>query len=317
MGAKARVNFRSRISLAQLHERIRAQLISSWPLDLANAGRLLTSELEVSYATARLIVLKSTSAARVCVAAQNQQLRENERARTQKRLQNSCKRVVNCIKRGPTAVRRRLDFKLPPLIKKPVDLEVLESVFETARKIFKISRNDAASKTAFRSLQGLYFSTLSAAAQGEVADALAAFKAKGEDHRHTASRLFAIIAETIGGKKNSKTSRQVGHHIKRYLEKLVTIWLQAGLKPTIGHDYLHLYPTAYRSQFHEFAELVLLSNMRPSEVSDGRRAHGADRDGPNIVVSRTAKPWIEASLRGKKYKWIVSYEHLRSVLRRR
>jgi hypothetical protein len=229
-------------------------------------------------------------------------------------MRSACTRISKCIKRAPAIIRRRLDQELLPLNEKSVDLEIMEAFFETARRIFAEFSDDepSASRTALQSLKGMHFSGLSDACRDKVAKVFAANQAKTKDkHHHTAARLFTEVAKALGGAEMPKASFQIGDHLKRYLEDLADIWRQAGLKLTVGHDYLHLDPSTYRSRFHQFAELVLTSLM-------GRNfsAHFGDRRAAGVVDSRGVKPWIEASMRGKKYKWVVSYEHLRNALRR-
>jgi hypothetical protein len=119
------------------------------------------------------------------------------------------------------------------------------------------------------------------------------------------------VAEALGGAEKPKASYQISDHVIRYLGDLAKIWRQAGLKLTVAHDYLHLDPSTYRASIHQFAELVLTSLMG-GDLS----THSGDLRAAGIVGSRCVKPWIEAAMGGQKYKWIVSYEHLRSALRR-
>jgi hypothetical protein len=300
MGRKARVNFRARISLRRLQTRLHSQPVHDWPPHLLVAWKILTSELRLPDRKARSVILNSVSASHRCVAAQNEQLHEIARIRAQRRIRTACIRIPNCINRAPASLRRRLNLATLPLIEESINLEILESILETSRAIFE-SSDDEPARAAFESLKGVHFSALSASLRDGVQKAIADFKANTNQQR-TAAHLFIAMGAALNTVSTSKASTQISNHIVRYLVNLAAIWRQAGLKLTVAHEYLHLDPSTYRSRFHQFAELVLGSMMEPRERVDGS--------------SRDNKPWIEASMRSEKYKWLVSYEHMRCALRR-
>jgi hypothetical protein len=315
MGRKARVNFRARISLSGLQIRIRSQPPRDWPPYLFFAWEILSSELGLPDVKARSVISESVLASRQCIAAQNEQLFDIARIRTHRRTRTACSRIPNCIKRSPKALRRDLNQALFPLIEESIDVEILESILETARKTFEAFPDNEPSCTALRSLQGVNFSGLPATSQDYVRKAVARFKAAKNANR-TAEHLFIAIGAALSSENGAKASTQIGNLIVSYVAKLAAIWRRAKLKqlkPTRARRYLDLNPTIYSSKFHQFAELVLLA-MTGHRAGHNGKSRRHDTGAPALVMSNGTRPWIEASRKGEKYRWLVSDNHLKRVL---
>ncbi len=190
MGRKARVNFRARISLSGLRIRIRSQPARNWPPYLFFAWETLSSELGLSDRKARFVILESVLEARRCVTGQNKRLADIARIRTHRRIRTACSRIPKCIKRGPKALSRDLNQALLPLTKERIDVEVLESILETARRTFEAFPDSEPSRAALESLKGVHFSGLPATSQDNVRKAVARFKAAKNANR-TAEHLLS------------------------------------------------------------------------------------------------------------------------------
>jgi hypothetical protein len=297
MGRRARVNFRARILLAGLQMRIRSQPVHNLPSHLFVAWEILSSELGLPDIKARTIISKSVSAAQRCVTAQNELISDIARIRTRRRLKTACRRIPQCIKRGPAALRKNLSQAVLPLLEETIDLEVIESVFETARKTFEAFPDNEPSCAALNSMKGVHFCGLPTTAQNKVRMAIAGLKAAKNANR-TAVQLFIAIGAALKSENAGKTSTQTGNLMVRYVAELAAIWRWAGpkAKPSRARRYLDLNPTIYSSRFHQFSELILLAIT-------GHRAG-----------SHGIRPWIEASRKGEKYKWRVSDNHLKRAL---
>ena len=71
---KAKIDFRARRSLRQLHLQLRYKPLADWPPALSDARRILTGELALEPAKALAVILKSVSVAHDSIRAQNKQL---------------------------------------------------------------------------------------------------------------------------------------------------------------------------------------------------------------------------------------------------
>jgi hypothetical protein len=316
MRRKARVNFRARSPLSGLQIRIRSQAARDWPPLLFFAWEILSSELGLPDVKARSIILESIMAARRCATAQNELLCDIEKFRTQRRLQTACSRIPKCIKRGPAALRRNLNQALLLLLEETIDLEVLESILETARKTFEAFPDNEPSCAALKSLKGVNFSGLPTTAQDNAREAIAHFKLAKNESR-TAAQLLIAIGAALKSAQTDKTSTQIGGLIVRYIAELEAIWLRAELKqltPSRAHRYLDLNPTIYSSRFHQFAELVLLAMTRPPAGHSDKSSKNYVENAPDSDMPRGLRPWIEASRKGERYQWLVSDNHLKRAL---
>lgn len=306
MDRRARVNFRARILLAGLQIRIRSQPVHKWPPYLFAAWELLSSELGLLDIRARTVILKAVAAGQRCVIAQNELLSDIARIRTRRRLQTACSRIPKCIKRGPAALRQNLSQAILPLLEEAIDLEVLETILETARKTFEAFPDNEPSCAALKSLKGVHFSGLPATAQDKVQKAIADFKAT-KSANCTAAHLFVAIGAALECEKAAQKSTQIGDLIVLYVAELAVIW--PGKKmPSRARRYLDLNPTIYSSRFHQFAELVLLAMTRSSP------RHNDHTGAPGPAMAHGIRPWIEASRKGEKYKWLVGDNHLKRAL---
>jgi hypothetical protein len=258
---------------------------------------LLTAELRLADADARPVIIAATSAARRCVVAQNQQLLRIEQARAQMKIRASCLRVVNCIKRAPAPLRKRLNREVLSTVEADVtDLEVLESILDVVRSTFAEFLPKEPAESGLDALGGVHFSAIAPTSQSKVQQTVAEFRAAAG--KRSSANLFIALAAVLDGDKVPRISEQVGEHITRYVGEVAKIWRKAGLKPSVTHDYLHQDPSTYRSKFHRFADLILKGVMG----SPRGRLHDA-------------KPSYDASVKPKKHSWIVSYSHLKKALR--
>jgi hypothetical protein len=297
MGRKGHVNFRARISLSALQRPVQSKPIEQWPAALCHCWKILTAELGIADADARSAILESISAARRCVLAQNQRLLRNEQARMRRKIQSACLRVTKCLKRGPAALRGRLGKEILSTIDtNPTDLEVLESILEMTRSVFAEFPGVEPAKAGSGSLKPAHFSAISASWQSKAERAVDEFKAAAG--KRGVADLFAALAAALADGKVARPTAQIGDDIIQYLEEIAQIWRKVGLKSSAAHDYLHLDPSTYRSRFHQFSELVITWVLG---LHRGKR--------------HDVKPWCEASLKSEKYKWFVSYDHIRTALR--
>lgn len=316
MRRTARINFRSRSPLSGIQIRILSQSVREWPPLLLAAWEILGSELGLPDVKARSIILESILAARQCATAQNELLCDIERFRTQRRLQTACSRIPKCIKRGPAALRRNLNQALLTLLEETIDLEVLESILETARKIFEAFPDNEPSCAALKTLKGVHFSGLPTTAQEKAREAIAHFKLAKTENR-TAVHLFIAIGAAIKSAHTAKTSTQIGNITVCYVAELAAIWRRAKLKqlkPSRARRYLDLNPTIYSSRFHQFAELVLLAMTRATAGHSGKSSKNNVENAPDPDMPRGLRPWFEASRKGERYQWLVSDNHLKRAI---
>jgi hypothetical protein len=202
------------------------------------------------------------------------------------------------------------------LLEETIDLEVLESILETARKIFEAFPDNEPSCAALNTTKGVHFSGLPTTAQEKAREAIALFKLAKNEPR-TAGHLFISIGAALKSANTAKTSTKIGDLIVHYVAKLAAIWRRAELKqlkPSRARRYLDLNPTIYSSRFHQFAELVLLAMTRPPASHSSKSSKNIVENAPDPDMPRGFRPWIEALRKGEKYRCLVGDNHLKRAL---
>jgi len=210
---------------------------------------------------------------------------------------SACLRVTKCVNRAPAALRRRLGKEILSTIDTNlIDLEVLESILSVTRSTFEQFPDLEPAEAGLDSLKGAHFSAIPATWQSKAERAVAEFKAAAG--KRSVADLFAGLAAALNCGKVARPTAQIGEDITQYVVEIAEIWRKVGLEPSVAHDYLHQDPSTYRSRFHQFVELIITWAMG---FHRGKR--------------HDVKPWCEASLNSERYKWFVSYDHIRTALR--
>lgn len=262
---KAKIDFRARRSLRQLHLQLRSKPLADWPPALSDARRILTGELALEPAKALAVILKSVSVAHDSIRAQNKQLNDLFEAQARTKIRKACSRISKSIKRAPAVVRRRLDQAILPLIEQSViDLEVVEAIFAAAFSVFDEFPDSEPSSGALRALRELSatpFSALGMKLRHDVQMAIAKLGANSNPEQLAkAIDVFTTMTTALGHAKVEKLSKQSNKSIKRYVSEIAVIWRHAGLKPSRAVGFLN---AEYRTKFHRFAELVLGAMVAP------------------------------------------------------
>ena len=251
---KARANFLARRSLPKFLLRLKSQPACDWPSHFFGAWQLLNTELKLPDATARFVVLESVSAAHDCLRAQEHKLHDIVEARSCATIKDACSSISRCISRAPAVLRRRLDRAVLPLIQEPiVDLEVIESIFSAAKATFEEFPTCESCRTALKSLCALQiadFSTLGMTLRRQSEQAITRLTMTSETKRHSRTAdVFAALSAVLSSKKSPKINTQTHELLTLYVTQLVTIWRQAGLKPSRASNSAD---SAYREQDSSF-----------------------------------------------------------------
>jgi hypothetical protein len=274
LGRAAHFNFRGRRSLSQFKRQLRLTPDSDWPPRLRKTWKLLTAELSLPREKALWVLIQSLEPALRCVKAQNQLLNRHEKTSARERLRRVCLRVRNGIKRGPAALRRRLDQELGELIQEPIiDLETIEVIFEKAAAAFEEWSDDkttAAASKAIRGWRTTLIAALSAEARAAAEKALGEVAAKATAGDPVAIEIFGTLGQTLKHNKNANQSKQIQGIITTYVVDIAELWRQAGLRP--ARAYSESDPR-YFSRFHWFADDVLAT----VEDSSAERGEGPSR----------------------------------------
>lgn len=315
-GRNVRANFLARRSLHQSVSTLREKSPCEWPEDLAKAWDILCTELDLSEAEARDVMIQSATIAQHCAAAQNQQSINVVRTRAPVAIKRACKKISNCIKRTPASLRKELDQAIiSATLNSVVDLELIESVFETTEKIFKKYPDIKPSATALKALAQLSavnFSALELTSRRNAEQAFADLLRR--EKKVTAARIFQVLMQAIGEATISTASPSSFGFITSYVFDLMVIWRRMRL-PT-GRARNDASPQ-YKSKFHRFADLVLTALCEPQA-----RRHNADlesiRQQAWLVHARLStedKKLISASLPRADRQWMVSEAHIKAALR--
>jgi hypothetical protein len=233
----------------------------------------LTAELSLPREKALWLLIQSLEPALGCVKAQNQLLNRIEKNSAREELRRVCLRVRNGIKRGPAALRRRLDQELGELIREPIiDLETIEVIFEKAATAFEEWPDDnatAAALKAIREWRTTLIAALSAEARAAAEKVLGEVAAKATAGDGVAIEIFGTLGRTLKHIKNVNQSRQIRSIITAYIIDIKELWRQAGLRPARAYGESD---PRYFGGFHWFADDVLATvedserGERPSRV---------------------------------------------------
>jgi hypothetical protein len=265
LGREAQFNFRGRRSLTQSQLHLRLVQVSDWPPRLRKTYEVLTNELSLPRETATGLIVQSLQPALKCLQAQNQLLNRNEKTETHGRLQRICFRVSKGIKRGPAALRTRLEQELGPLVHAPIiDLEIIEAIFEKTAAAFEEWSKDeiTAATRALREWRTSLSAALTAEARAAAEKSLVDLAANAPTGGPTAMEVFGALGEALKHTKELDRSTQIRSFIVDYVAEIAELWRQVGLRP--GRAYSESDPT-YFSRFHWFADDILATIAGSSE----------------------------------------------------
>jgi hypothetical protein len=324
-GRVVRPNAFARRSLAQLHLLLRCGQPSDWPQHLFSAWQIVNGQLGLSESEALSVILHSVSAAHRCVAAENQCASRIGEVEALKEVRNACERIRRRVQddraevaEASAKLRRRLDEEILPLIRQPtIDLEVIQSIFETAAKVFDDFPVRGPSLSNLLSEVGKdYFSNLGATLRRELEQAIADFGAPSKTgDRVTAEALFKVLAEALPAEDTQKIKTGTHRLRSHYIAEVAKIWRRAGLKPFRSND---PWTIGHRGRFHCFAEFVLTAIAEPQT-----RRHDGDND---IYALRRAtkrahdrltediRPLVSLELSRVDRQWLTSDDHLKRGL---
>ena len=149
MRRHTRANPLVRRRLSKLIEDLKSEAPRKWPRRFNLAWVILHDELNLAEQPTRSVLDSSASAAHACARSINRRVENIVEFQTRNKLHKAFERIANCAKRAPAELRRRLDAAIIPLIQRePVDLEVIETIFDATVEVFSEYSNHEAAKTA-------------------------------------------------------------------------------------------------------------------------------------------------------------------------
>jgi hypothetical protein len=121
----------------------------NWPQHLRLAWAILIYELNISERTAIAVMASSVERANSCGQSISRLAGDIARFRSREQLVRKFKSVSKCVNRASSALRRRLDQVIVPLVQQGnIDLETIEGIFDNAVKVFDEYGREATAKTA-------------------------------------------------------------------------------------------------------------------------------------------------------------------------
>lgn len=113
------------------------QPTENWPQHLRLAWTILIYELNISERTAIAVMASSVERANSCGQSISRLAGDIARFRSREQLVRRFKSVSKCVNRASSALRRRLDQVIVPLVQQGnIDLETIEGIFDNAVKVF-------------------------------------------------------------------------------------------------------------------------------------------------------------------------------------
>jgi hypothetical protein len=316
MARRIRSNFLARRSLLNFLGQIRQQSPINWPPHLFAAWRILNTELNLPNSKALSIILRSVPVAQDCVVTENHRVNDFVQAQTLVKVQAACDRISKCIKRAPAFLREELNQPILPLFRNNViDLEVVESILETARITFERKLSCESAITALASLENVGkedFSILGMSARHNVEKTLGELSISKSA---TAADVFAAMAAVLRRENSSRLNMHSRSTRKGYISQLAEVWRQGGLQPSRA---IHPENPRYKSRFHRYAELVLTTMAEP-----WAKRHNGDvvLDTLRMDIWRAhanlpgdIRPGVSATLRRSDHEWLIADEYLKASI---
>jgi hypothetical protein len=317
----------ARRRVGSLLAQLKSTPAKNWPPHLNIAWELLHSgKLALTDEQMLSVIVGSVSAAHACAEAINRRAVNIVEFQARVSVGDAFRRIAKCAKRAPMKLRRRLNEGIMPLIREsPVDLEVIEAIFDSAVSAFEEFRDEEAAKTALREMCGLPpdhdrvvviksdYSVLGDTHQRNAEDAIAAI-ANASNDKTTASAVFNALALAVDSDQSKMVASEIHTLIVDYVAKVATLWHALGLRPSRAR---HDADPNYTSRFHRFADLVLTARIEP-----WARRH---RISPDDVrgQARLAHTRVDAAdrclsspaPRRADIKWLVNEDHVKKALR--
>jgi hypothetical protein len=316
----------ARRRLNRLLAELKSKAPSKWPRHAYLAWAILHDELNVAEQPALSILNFSVSAAHSGAHAINRRVGNIVEFQTREKLRAAFERIAKCTKRAPAELRRRLDAAIIPLIQEePVDLEVIETIFDSAVEVFSDYSHQEAAKTALAVLTyqapgaDRYttvkndFPGLSAKDRVKSEKALTALAKASKERRTSASDVFAALAGALRSKQSTKSNSQVHSLIVDYVAAVAAIWRRAGLRPSRAR---HPMDPTYKSRFHRFVDLLLTEMVEPwARRHDG--SLGSVRRQTRLAHEKLPPEFrsvASPALRRADVEWLVSTDHITKAL---
>jgi hypothetical protein len=323
MRRRARAVPLARKNLQNLRLELRAQQPADWPKHLRMAGQVLRDNLAMSEEDSWRLVIESVSSAHTCARRVDERSRTVAQAQSIINLSKAFARIANCAKRGSAKLRQELDQAMIVLLRQtPVDLEVMEAIFDAAKTSFAKYCEEEPAKTALAALGTLVedgvhrsalkveFESLPSASHLRMETALSELATSvGGDL--TAVQVLRKMASMFKAKVVN-ADPEIATLIVDYVAVVADLWRAAGLRP--GRARKDADPK-YRSHFHRFVELVLTAIIDPWS-----RRHDDDVEKHARALFRAHSELrgdykkIGKGLRRSDVEWLVSEDHIRRAL---
>jgi hypothetical protein len=271
------------------------------------------------------MVIDSVLAAHRCARLVDDRSRAGAQARSITRLSKAFARMANCTTRVSAKLRQDLDQAMIAILcRTPVDLEVMEAIFDAAGAIFAKYPTEEPARTALAALGiseddgvlriGLKveFESLPSAYQFQMQTMLSDLVASAAGDL-TAPQILSTMASALDTEVMN-ADPEIATLITDYIAVVANLWRAAGLRPGRAHD-----PDdpKYRSHFHRFVDLVLTAMIDPWS-----RRHDDDLDEYRRAVwqahAKLEDEYKQAgkALRRSDAEWLVSEDHIRHALAR-
>jgi len=315
--------------------------IEQWPSHLKMARGILVEELNLQKETVGKILNDSLVAAHACAQQMDQSALDLFQMRNRKKLRKTFARMARCLKRLPASQRRAIDGEIHTnLHQMPIDAERIETLIETlvvgfgkrpkGKPSLTVLRavipgapsakvltetSDARLRHRFAKAAALLqqdYAALPATDQRDVEVVLTALVQERRDTFNTVD-VCSTLAHVLESNTRVKVSSVAAGLTTDYVTNVARIWRQHGLRPSRA---THPSNAAYRSKFHRFVDLVLMSVVDPwSKRHDGNQAETltklrkvrAELPGD---IRRLARP----AQRRSDVEWLVSEDHVKKAL---
>jgi hypothetical protein len=323
MQRRARAVPLARTRLENLRLELRASPPANWQRHLLLAWQLLRNNLKASEEDSRRLVIESVSPAHRCARLVDDRSRLGAQAGLITKLSTAFARIAKCAERGSAKLRQDLDQALIEVLgQTPIDLEVMEAIFDAAATSFAKDRTEEPARTALAALRSseddgacryalkVDFGSLPTVSHLRMQAKLSELVVSA-GNALTATQVFSTMASALKLKiKNA--DQEIATLITDYVAAVDDLWHAAGLRTGRAHDPANPH---HRSHFHRFADLVLTAVMEPWS-----RRHDADIDEHRRALWQAHAKLDEEHKRVGKgprrshVEWLVSEDHVRRAL---
>jgi hypothetical protein len=309
------------------HRQLNDSEPQAWPNFLNRAWAIIAQELG-KRDVAREVVIDAVAAAHHCAVAVSATALANAQDQAHQKVSSAVRRIFNCIKRIPAPIRYSLDELAK--VKFQEGHADSEAIFNFFNGCADFANGLPDENEAVRIVSALGVSTAEIESPDKARPTLKLINDWESMHSSVRAVVEERLAMTVKEAKDTPTALSA-RKIFSTIDHSLTIGAVTGVQGS-SKDLLvayvtlvqaDLYPgraskegdSEYRSKFHRFLELVLISQFDPrSRLFDRQNADELTRERDFLASLPLDEEERKDARIGQRYQWLISEHHLRPAV---